>query len=555
MISLRPYQEALRDEVLAHLRPGCNVLAVLPTGGGKTVIMADIVHRNLGAAAVIAHRSELVGQIAKALNQAGVRHRIIAPEPVIRQIISECQRDHGHSLYDSNALAGVVSVDTLVSKTGMVKYKRWADSVTLVLQDEAHHMLKSNKWGRAALMFPQAKLLGVTATPCRADGAGLGAHADGLFHRMAEGPSMAWLIKNNYLTPYKVFCPPGFDRAALEIAISATTGDYKPGAAKEAVAGHMGDIVPSYLKYASGKRGICFAVDVEAAAQIAKSFSDSGVRAEVVSAKTPDALRSSLINQFRLGQITILVNVDLFGEGFDVPAVEVVIMDRPTESYSLFSQQFGRALRILDGKTHAIIIDHVGNVARHMPPDMRPWQWTLDAVDRKKRGATDTDPMRICKGCSQPFEAFYKACPYCGHIDEPTDEDRKDIKRLLGDMTELSVELLNELREQILAADRTPEQYERELLMGTMPKQYVSGAVRKYAAKYEARRLQLEQYEQIADLWGGMQLSRGLQLPEAYRRFYLLHGMDVLTARAQDNEGLAAITARLAEDIAMEMMK
>lgn len=91
--------------------------------------------------------------------------------------------------------------------------------------------------------------------------------------------------------------------------------------------------------------------------------------------------------------------------------------------------------------------------------------------------------------------------------------------------------------------------------MGAMPKKYVAGAVKKYAAKYEARRLQLEQYEQIADLWGGMQLSRGLQLPEAYRRFYLLHGMDVLTARAQDNEGLAAITARLAEDIAMEMMK
>ena len=168
-------------------------------------------------------------------------------------------------------------------------------------------------------------------------------------------------------------------------------------------------MVDHYLRIAKGKLGVTFAVDVEAAGDIATAFKKAGVPAEIVTAKTPDTLRASILRRFRNRELLQLVNVDLFGEGFDLPAIEVVSMARPTQSFSLFAQQFGRALRPMDGKEHAIIIDHVGNVHRHGLPDA-PRDWSLDR--RERRSSKNVDiviPTRTCPECAGAYERIRKS--------------------------------------------------------------------------------------------------------------------------------------------------
>ena len=236
----------------------------------------------------------------------------------------------------------------------------------------------------AAALFPNSRGLLVTANTERADGKGLGRHADGLADTLVEGPGMRDLINQGYLSDYRIFAPPSdLNLDGVEIG---STGDFKQNQLKLRIKkSHVvGDVVEHYKRLANGKQGITFATDVETATEIAAQFNAAGVPAEAVSAKTPDRLRVEISRRFERGEIKQLVNVDLFGEGYDVPAVEVVSMARPTESFNLFCQQFGRSLRILEGKTGAIIIDHVGNVMRHGLPDAYQ-AWTLDRREKGKR--------------------------------------------------------------------------------------------------------------------------------------------------------------------------
>ena len=252
-MQLRPYQQQCKNEVydLWQLNPLANVLAVKPTGAGKTVTMASIIHDHNGPSCAIAHRQELVGQISQALAREGIRHRIIAPQSVIRDIVQAHTRELGQSWYDPSSQAAVAGVDTLLRRADTLV--DWMRSVTLWVTDEAHHLLADNKWGRAAELFPNAKGLGVTATPLRADGAGLGRHADGVFDHMVEGPSMRWLIDNKYLTDYRIFAPP----SDFEIDDSAigSTGDYSaPKMRAAARKSHIiGDVVTHYQRIAPGK--------------------------------------------------------------------------------------------------------------------------------------------------------------------------------------------------------------------------------------------------------------------------------------------------------------
>lgn len=546
MPQLRPYQSELKAKVYEAWQSVRNVLAVLPTGGGKTVILADIVSGHNGVSCVIAHRQELVGQISKALNAAKVPHRIMAPLSLIRQITADHLIEHGYSMYNTGALCGVAGVNTLTSKTRAREYEKFCQQCTLWIMDECHHVLRANVWGRAVAMFPNAKGLGVTATPCRADGAGLGAHADGVFDQMVEGPSMAWLISNGYLTRYRVFCPPGFDREALRNAISATTGDYntKNASVVAAVDGIVGDVVKSYLLHAKGLRGVTFTIDVETATHLAAAYVAAGVPAEVVSATTPEFERSNAIRKFKRGELLQLVNVDLFGEGFDVPAIEVVSFARPTESYSLFSQQFGRALRILEGKTHAIILDHVGNVPRHLPPDMRPWSWSLDAADKKSRsGSSDTIPLKVCTGCTQPYEAFLKACPYCGKVPDPP--SRRDVKSVEGDLHELEPDVLDALRAEVLRVNMTPGDYDLQLRRNCVDHKFVPHKVKQFEQKQLPRLEALAALKQAIDWWAGAQLAGGVDEATAYRLFFYKFGCDVLTAQTKSAAEMEQLTLKI----------
>lgn len=529
-MQLRGYQQKLQDDTYAAWSQGHkNVCVVLPTGGGKTILLAKIIHEHSGSSVVIAHRQELVGQISLALNREEVPHRIIGPKNVVKFCCDIHYQECGKSFYNPSASCAVAGVDTLIRRGDSLH--EWRQSVTLWVIDEFHHCtgndrVEPNKWGQAVLMFPNAKGLGVTATPLRADGKGLGRHHDGVADHMVVGPSMRDLINDGFLTEYRIFAPPN-DIDLHDVTISTATGDYSKTKLTTAVRkSHIvGDVVQHYKRIASGKLGVTFATDVETATEIAKQFNEAGVPAEVVSAKTPDRERTAIIRRFRNRELMQLVNVDLFGEGFDLPAIEVVSMARPTQSYGLYVQIFGRGLRIMDGKKYAIIIDHVGNVMRHGLPDM-PREWTLDRRDKRSSSQPDdVIPVKTCVMCTAVFERIYRQCPECGHENEPA--GRSSPEQVDGDLIELDAATLAQMRGEIEIANRTPAQVAAELQAKHAPEIGIRAAM-----KRQTERLQVnEALREALAHWCGSRRSRGMDDSEIYKRFYFKYGTDVLTAQ------------------------
>lgn len=334
-IELRYYQNDLIDGIEGHWNAGArNVVAVSPTGSGKSATMARLLKRHNVYSTAIAHRQELVSQIALALAKDGVPHKFIAPDAVRRNCIRIQEMELGYNTHDPLAKVAVAGVDTLIRLDPSDQHLRRCE---LWGQDESHHVITTTKWGKAAEMMPNALGFGVTATPLRADGKGLGRHADGLFDAMVVGPSMRHLINEGFLTDYRIFAPPS-DVDLTDVKVSEATGDFNQDQVRKAVhKSHIvGDMISHYMRISPGKRAIAFVVDVEAATETAQAFINAGIPAASVSAKTPDLERAVTLRRFRAGELKILVNVDLFGEGFDVPACEVVIMGRPTQSYGLF---------------------------------------------------------------------------------------------------------------------------------------------------------------------------------------------------------------------------
>lgn len=529
-IVLRPDQFQLKSEIYDSWNSGNrNVLAVLPTGGGKSIIVSDIVRDGDIAGmmqAVIAHRTELVSQMSGHIARRGIKHRIIAPKAVVSQVIADHRREFGQSFVNPNALCSVAAVDTVNARADQLK--SWAAQVSRWITDEAHHVLFENKWGRACNLFERAYGLGVTATPQRADGMGLGRHADGVFDDMRLGPDMRWLIDNGALTDYEIAIPDS--DFYIDDDDLAPSGDWSTKKMREASKrSHIvGDVVAEYVRRAIGKRAICFATDVETANEIAQRFKNSGIPAAAVSAETPAEVRADFIRRFRDGQIWILVNVDLFGEGFDVPACEVVIMARPTASLAVYLQQFGRALRTMAGKAYGLIIDHVSNWKRHHFPD-RPRSWTLDR--REKRSKQKKDPelveLTACRNCSKPYEIVHAKCPHCGHAPELTPAERGKIECVAGDLILLDRNKLAEMRKAMELASPADVGARAAHVAGGIAG---AGAVNRQIEKIQSqKRLQ----DAIAQ-WAGWQRHKGRSDQESYRRFYATTGIDVLSALAAD---------------------
>ncbi len=495
-----------------------NVLGQLSTGGGKSVILSTIVQQHSGYSVVIAHRTELVSQLSLTLASFGIRHNIIAPKPTVREIVATHHIAHQRSFYDPNAICFLASVDTLLR---MPTTTPWFNRVTLLIIDEAHHVLQANKWGRACLLFPNARGFYPTATPVRADGRGLGRRSDGLMDDIVIGPSMRQLIQEGYLCDYRIFAPPN-DLDLSNVNRSAS-GEFSPVPLRTAVhkSRITGDIVEHYLRIAAGKRGVTFAVDIKAASDIALEFRLQGVPAEVISSLTPPLLRQSVMRRFRSGELLQLVNVDILGEGVDVPAIEVVSMGRPTESYSTFAQQFGRSLRPLAGKSHAIIIDHVNNYARHGLPDA-PRAWTLEPRERRARNTPeDVIPLKTCLKCLSVYTRFIRECPYCGHYSQP--QQRNSPQFVDGDLFELDADTLATLRGEAERNITKPPKYPQ----GVEP-YVIKGIQNRHAEKI---RIQNELRAGIAQ-WAGYHKHGGASDSEIYRRFYHAFNIDILSAQA-----------------------
>ncbi len=540
-MSDRQYQTQLTAEIYAAWSSGArNVLAVLATGGGKSHIVSGIIARENQhqlSQCVIAHRTELVSQMSLHVASRGVPHRIIAPSAVKREIDAAHRQEHGgRSFVSEHASCAVVAVDTLNARADDPAIIQWAAGVRQWTIDEAHHITLANKWGRAAAMFPNARGLGVTATPQRADGLGLGRHADGIIDAMVQGPSMRQLIGAGHLSDYEIVCPTS-DLVVDDNDLSAS-GDYSPK--KLAVAAEksriVGDVVEQWTKYALHKRTIVFTTDVETAGKIAAKFKASGIRAESLSAKTPSIVRDDFVKRFKNGALTVLVNVDLFGEGFDCPACECVVMARPTASLAVYLQQFGRGLRTAVGKSYCLIIDMVSNFRRHGFPD-RAHVWSLDRRDKRAKRVPDPDdlPLTGCTNCSRPYVAALPACPHCGF--EPVVEPhvRGSIEQIDGDLMLLDREALAKLR----AAIELPSA--ADVASRAM---YAAGpAAAAGAAARQVERIQSQgRLRDAIELWAGHQRAAGRSDRESYRRFFAAAGFDVLSALALSRKEMDDLT-------------
>lgn len=562
MSRLRGFQTAVKVAMYGAWSAGAKVvMPVMPTGAGKTVLMGDVALEYPSYGVALAHRSELVGQISIALAREGLRHDIVAPKAVIRSIVSGHMIEAGRSFYDARAKWKVASVDTIIRRD---LDANWLRQVGLGFIDEGHHVLRDNKWGRALNMFPNARWALPTATPERADGKGLGSHADGVVDALVEGPTMRWLIDQGYLTDYKILLPQASDLDMAGVDISPTTGDYNVDQMRQRVKGStkiIGDVVKTYLERTNGLKAIAFAVDVEHATQIAAAFNAAGVPAAVVHAETLDTERLGLMQKFKAGELKVLVNVDLFGEGVDVPACQCVIMARPTASYGLFVQQFGRALRLMisailsgawdtftveqrkqfiadSGKAFAMITDHVGNIIKHMgPPDWRTHPWSLDARSKNKR-AVDGIPLRACTNetCLQAYERTLPACPYCGQ-EPPLPKEPTRPEHVDGDMVLYTQEMLRELLGQKNKVDGACH-----MPPGIAADSFAGRAIRNTHAARQAAQAELRATMALV-----MPPTKDSRIND--RTFFHTFGVDTLTAQGLGSPEAAKLRQRILEKV------
>jgi len=361
----------------------------LPTGGGKTVLAARMVkaaHDRKVKTWFTVHRKELLDQSVRTFGDGDITAGVIAP-------------DFTPNL-DLNTQ--IASVQTLARR-----YTRLSPP-GLIFWDEAHHVA-AGTWAKIFEAFPSAFHVGLTATPERLDGKGL----SNWFDEMVCGPDTAELIAKGYLSPYVLYGPPAIQVDGLHTRF----GDYKHDELDKAANKPTitGDAIKHYKKHCEGKRAVVFCVSVEHSRNVVALFRASGFNAEHVDGSTPKAERRMAVDRFRRGATQILSNVELFGEGFDLPAIEAAILLRPTQSMAVYLQQIGRALRTYPGKTHATILDHAGNWSRHGLPD-QPREWSLNGrAEREKNERNDGPSVRVCPSCFAAVFIGRPTCAYCGH--------------------------------------------------------------------------------------------------------------------------------------------
>ena len=316
---LRSYQQEMVDGASRALKVHRRVLLQSPTGSGKTQIAAHMMRGCVAAGWriwFVCHRDELIQQTSKTLIRNGVDHSFIAA---------------GYPR-DLNAQVQIGMVGTIGRRIEQLQPPK------IIYLDEAHHAA-AGTWRTIVERFPDALIVGLTASPTRLDGRGL----DDIFNALVPGPEVRWLMDEGYLSDYRAWSHSPPDLSALKMR----GADYDPTALAEKMtdAALIGDAVEHYLRICPGERAVSFCVNVEHALAVRDAFRAAGVSAEELDGNSPKDVRRDVLARFRAGEIDVLTSVDLFGEGFDLPEVSVAILQRPTQSLALFVQQVGRVLR------------------------------------------------------------------------------------------------------------------------------------------------------------------------------------------------------------------
>ena len=372
-IRLRPYQQsavaAIREKITQHYR---RIMVVAPTGAGKTLVASHIIESALAKSnpvLFIAHRRELIAQCADKLSECGV---IMGGNRASRK---------------ADALVQVASVQTLLRLRPLPPAK-------IVIVDEAHRTA-SKSYRDLLANYPNAVVLGLSATPERLDGKGLG----DLFETMVEVATIPDLIEQGYLVRPRCYVGTSIDTRGLR----TRGGDYRLDDLADASTAPtlVGDLVTNYQLITPGRKAAVFCVSILHAELAAKRFRDAGISAQVVSGKTPTKERDQLIQDWKEGYIRVMCSCDVFVEGFDFPGLEVVILARATQSITRYLQSVGRGMRPADGKEGCWVLDHAGCIAEHGPPWIHR-EWSLDgAQSRPKTPAA----IETCQACHYAFEA------------------------------------------------------------------------------------------------------------------------------------------------------
>lgn len=382
MYELRPYQTELIDKIINSMKRGHRVIIVQsPPRTGKTVVMAEIAKRttNKGNRVLfMIHRKEVLDQAVKTFHEQQVDPDLLT--------------------------AGMVQ--TLTRRVNRLPIP------SLILVDEGHHAL-AKSYQRILKHFSKAYVLLFTATPRRTGRVQLDQIADDI----VIGQSIKELTKKGFLAPYKYWSVP-YDDLDFKLLKKSSTGDYTQKSMDRAMNTKIySHTVDEYLNKAQGKQAIVYTYSVKAAKKLAKEFLARHVFAAEVDGQTPTNTRDAIVKKFRDQQLNVLVNVDLFTEGIDLPNVDCAVMVRPTESLSLFMQFSMRCLNPRPGKT-AIIIDQVSNWKKFGTPNAdRNWRQAI--ITRKGRSrVNDSISIIQCPNCFAVIERSKienNACPECGY--------------------------------------------------------------------------------------------------------------------------------------------
>lgn len=433
---LYPYQADVVSEADTAFALGYRaVLIALPTGSGKTIVFSHLTMEEVklgNRVWILAHRQELLSQASRTLVKFGVDHGVL----------------RGGTKPDIGQQVLVASTQTVVRRL------KDLPPPNLIILDESHHGT-SKGCLKIFEQFPDARLLGVTATPCRLDGRGLGE----VFDHLIVGPSNTFLVENGFLPHLKYYAPP----VKADIAsLKKLGGDYATRESEEAMDKPTvtGDAVSHYRSICDGASMIAFCVSVAHAQHVAEQYRAAGYSAASVDGNLSDDDRDDRITGLGSGKYQILTSCELIGEGLDVPSVEAVQLLRPTASLGLHLQQIGR-IRVSKERPCGFVLDHVGNVGTTVNGRWVPkhgfasteHRWTLDS---KKKMTGDKGPATRTCGACYAVHLFRPACPYCGWEHPVKERTFTAMKVVDGTLVEVE-QTKEEQREEVRNARSIPE--------------------------------------------------------------------------------------------------
>jgi superfamily II DNA or RNA helicase len=378
MFSLRPYQEKAKSDIRASFLKGHKrVILCMPTGAGKTVTFVDMVSEVLKKgkkAMILCDRKELITQALSKLNDLGLNPTVIAP---------------GYPQHENNCY--LASVDTL--------RRRDLKEIDFLITDEAH----KQSFDKTILRYIEEfdpYVIGATATPIRT---GNQKPLDNIYTSIIEPITIKELLELNFLVPARTF---SVKESFTDVKMKGSDFDTSELFKKFNDTVLYDGVIENYLKFAKGKKAICFNVNVEHSRKMCEAFNEAGIVAEHIDGNTPQHERVEKLYRFKMGYTQVLCNCSILTTGYDEPTIECVIINRATMSLALYLQMCGRGSRLFENKNEFIVIDQGANVYRHGLWD-EDREWSLHKKKKKKDGVT---PVKLCPACGLINHASARNC-------------------------------------------------------------------------------------------------------------------------------------------------